>query len=275
MAFCTNCGATVNGAFCPQCGQPAASSGQAQPAAARPPAPVPPPPVPAYAPGGAPPQRKTSPIVWVLIILVGLFVLGGIAVVGAGWFVVHKVKQAGLDPELMQRNPALAMSKLVAAVNPNLKVLDVNERKGVITVREKSTGKVVTLNFDDVKKGHIVVEDKSEGKSATMEFGSTSAKLPAWLPAYPGANVQGTFAVNSGEGEGGTFSFNSKDPPAKIVEFYQDGLKQAGFKITTTATSADSSMLAAEDESTKRNVMVTVGSGSEGSTVNIVFGSKK
>jgi hypothetical protein len=264
MAFCTNCGATVNGAFCPQCGQPAGAATGAAPA-----------PAPGYAPAAGAPKKKTSPIVWILIILVGLFVLGGIAIVGAGLFVVHKVKQAGLDPELMQKNPALAMSKLIATANPNLEVLNVNERRGIITVREKDTGKVVTLNFDDVKKGRIVVQDNSEGKSATMEFGDSSAKLPSWLPAYPGAKVAGTFAVNSGEGEGGSFSFSTRDAPAKIVEFYQDGLKQSGFKINTTATSNDSSMLAAEDESTRRTVMVTVGSGSEGNTVTIVFGSKK
>jgi hypothetical protein len=223
----------------------------------------------------APQARKTSPIVWILLIVVGLFVVGGLAVVGAGLFVVHKVKQAGLDPELMQRNPALAVSKIIVAANPDLEVLNVNERKGVITVREKSTGKVVTLNFDDVKKGRIVVQDDNEGKSATMEFGTSSAKLPSWLPAYPGAKVEGTFAVNSGEGEGGTFAFTTRDAPDKVVEFYQDGLKQAGFKINTTATSNVSSMVAAEDETSKRTVMVSVAPGSSGNTVTIVFGSKK
>src|SRR6266700_1879214 len=109
MAFCTNCGANVTGAFCNQCGTPA--RGQGAPQAMSPPPPGPPP-----APGVAPIARGTSPIVWVLAIVLGLFVLGFIGVVGTGLFVVHKARQAGLDPALMSRNPGLAMAKLITAV---------------------------------------------------------------------------------------------------------------------------------------------------------------
>ena len=210
------------------------------------------------------------------MIVFGLFVLGAISVVGTGLFVFHKAKQAGIDTDLMQKNPGLALSKLVVAANPDLEVLDVNEGKGVITVREKSSGKVVTLNFDDIKRGRIKVESTDEaGKSETVEFGSDSAKLPAWVPKYPGAAVKGTFAGKSGEEEGGMFNFNSKDAPAKIIGFYTDELKGAGYKINTTASTNDTSMLAAEDEANKRTVMVTVTTGSDGSTVNVVYGVKK
>jgi hypothetical protein len=93
MPFCTKCGANVTGAFCTQCGTPAAgAAAQAPPAMAQPYAqPVPP---------GAPPVvvvRKTSPIVWVLIIVLGLFVLGGISVAAFVGFVAHKVHQAGVS----------------------------------------------------------------------------------------------------------------------------------------------------------------------------------
>jgi len=92
MAFCTTCGASVTGAFCNQCGTPVGAAAQGQPAPAAPyrqPA----------GPGAAPGPRKTSPIVWVLVIVLGLFVLGGIATVGVIGFVAHRVHQAGLIPE--------------------------------------------------------------------------------------------------------------------------------------------------------------------------------
>jgi len=105
MPFCTTCGSNVTGTFCSQCGTPAAGAS----------APAPPPIQPAatpysqpYAqptaqpygqpvPPGAPAVvvvRKTSPIVWVLVIVLGLFVLGGIAVAGAVAYFAHKVHQA-------------------------------------------------------------------------------------------------------------------------------------------------------------------------------------
>src|SRR5579859_1703866 len=99
MAFCTNCGANVSGAFCNQCGTPAAASGgQAPPMQAAPP--------PAMAQGGVampppPVARRTSPLVWILIVVLGLFVLGFLGVVGTGFFFAHKLHQAGLDTDLM------------------------------------------------------------------------------------------------------------------------------------------------------------------------------
>jgi len=87
MAFCTKCGTNVTGAFCNQCGTPAAG-------------------VPVAAPGpytqpmaaGAPPvARKTSPVVWILVAILGLFLLGGVAIVGVAAFVTHRARQAGLE----------------------------------------------------------------------------------------------------------------------------------------------------------------------------------
>lgn len=88
MAFCTNCGANVPGAFCSQCGTPVNAGAPAQPAAANQYA------QPAVA--GAMPPRKTSPIVWVLVIVLGFFVLSGVAVMGVVALVAHKVHQAGV-----------------------------------------------------------------------------------------------------------------------------------------------------------------------------------
>ncbi len=101
MAFCTTCGATVVGRFCSGCGSPAAESSQ-----------------PAYTPGvpqpvagppvGVPAARKTSPIVWILIIILGFVVLCGLAVVAGGAFFFHKMKTAGVS--LDSRNGGLSIT---------------------------------------------------------------------------------------------------------------------------------------------------------------------
>ena len=44
-----------------------------------------------------PPARGTSPIVWVLVIVLGLFVLGGLGIAGFIAFVAHRVHQAGVS----------------------------------------------------------------------------------------------------------------------------------------------------------------------------------
>ena len=94
-------------------------------------------------PDSVPVKRKTSPLVWVLIIVLGLFVLGGIVTGGAVMFFLHKARQAGFDAGLIGRNPGLAISKMIAAANPDVEVLSTDDGSGKITMRDKKTGKVV------------------------------------------------------------------------------------------------------------------------------------
>ncbi|MCL5745664.1 MAG: zinc ribbon domain-containing protein [Acidobacteria bacterium] len=290
MGFCTNCGSSVEGRFCVKCGKPV----EAAPAVV---SPVPPP-VSASAPQppASQPRKKTSPLVWVLVAILGFFLLVGIGIIGAGIFVVHKAKQAGLDPTLMQNNPALAFTKLLAATNPNVEVVRVDERKGLITLREKSTGKIVTMDFDAAKKGKITfqeagkppvtMETRGEGESGsfqiksgseTMQFGSGSAaKIPNWVPGYPGANPTNTVSMQGKEGENGSFQFVTRDSASNVAKFYEGALKQDGFRIVLQQTGdKGEGMIMAEDGAKKRSLMVTTGAGSEGTTVNVVFGVKQ
>jgi nitrate reductase NapE component len=229
-------------------------------------------------PGAAPVQRKTSPLVWVLIIVLGLFVLGAIAMVGTGLFIVHKVRQAGFDPELMKQNPGLAITKMIASANPDVDVLSTDEGAGKITVRDRKTGKVVTMTFDDAKQGKFSFSAQGDdGKTASLEIGAGADKLPSWVPAYPGAKVEGTFAINgnSGEGKGGTFGFSTSDAPAKVMSFYQDKCKELGIDIKMTTHTNEGGMILAADESDARTLQVTVGSGSGGTSVGVTYGMKK
>jgi hypothetical protein len=217
-------------------------------------------------------------LVWVLIIVLGLFVLGGIAVVGTGLFIVHKVRQAGLDPELMQRNPGLAVGKMLAAVNPDVEVLNTDEGAGKITIRDKKTGKVVTMTFDDAKRGRFSFSAQGDdGKTASMEFGAGADKVPSWIPAYPGAKVEGTFAINGdgGEGTGGSFGFSTSDAPARVISFYQDKFKELGISVKMTTTTDKGGMIVASDEGGTRTLQVVVGSESGATKVQVIYGLKK
>jgi len=120
--------------------------------------PMPPP------PGYPLPPQKSSALKWILIGVGGFFVVLVLCVVGAGFFVVHKAKQAGLDSDLIKRNPALAIAKMAVAANPNLETVSADEGRQEITIRDKQTGKVTTMSFEDAKKGKFVF--KEDGKEA-------------------------------------------------------------------------------------------------------------
>ena len=230
MPFCTQCGANVTGSFCTQCGTPL-SAAAAAPSAAPPPAaaqPQPPPPPQYYAPPAPPPvqARKTSPIVWVLVIVLGLFVLGGIAIVGVGAYIAHRVHQA----------------------------VRVNDRDGGFSLHTRD----------------------SDGKDATLTFGG-SAKIPSWVPAYPGSegHTKSVLSANSGGTEGGDYTFTTSDDPAKVKAFYSDKCKDLGLKVEADTSTPDGGMIVAADENgDKRSLTITVGGHSGETTVNVIYGRK-
>lgn len=295
MPFCQNCGAQTNEAFCTVCGTPAGARGGSPSDSARSatPAAMPGP----SAPAASAAPRKTSPLIWILAIVVGLFVLTGIAIVGAGIFVVHKAKQAGLDPELMRSNPGLATAKLLAATNPDLQVVSVNEGDGRITVRQKSTGKTMTVTFDQMKQGKITFREEGQDAvtleahgdgqagglqmksgSESLTIGANNATLPAWIPAYPNAKAQSNFSMNGKDGTAASFQFETKDAIKDVLAFYDRGLKNNGFKITSTSTSdtgsSSTGLISATDEANKRTAMVTVSTEPDKTTVSVTYSQK-
>ncbi len=270
MAFCSNCGAQISGAFCGNCGTPVRAAGA--------PAPIPA----AASAAGVPPApvRRTSPLVWVLVVILGLFVLGGAATVGTGLFIAHKVRQAGLDPGLMRRNPGYAVAKMFLGAHPDLEEVSHDDNAGSITVRDRHTGKETTLNFNDIQNGrfHITAEGDN-GETATLDFGGGAAKLPAWVPAYPGSNGKATFSAtgtdNQGAKEGGTFAFSTPDSPAQVLSFYQDKARDAGMKVTVNTTTPQGGMFTAEDEGSHRSLVVVVGRSGPDTTVSVTYGLKE
>jgi hypothetical protein len=282
MAFCQNCGAQVSGAFCNQCGTPAPGVGgpaQAVPAAA-------PPPVmaqqPAMAqPGMMPPPvgpRKTSPLVWILVVVLGIFLLGFIGVVGTGFFVAHKLHQAGIDSDSIRRNPAAVAARLAALANNQVDVVNEDDNAGTITLRDKKTGKTVTMSFDQAKGGKFSFSaEGDDGKTATMEFGG-SGKLPSWVPSYPGSTPQFNVSAHgdgsNGQGEGGNFTFTTDDPAARVLQFYQEKAKDLGMKVNMNTTAGDAGMVIASDDNSHKSLTAIVGVDGGKTTVNVTYGSK-
>ena len=294
MAFCTNCGASVTGAFCNQCGTKvgAAATPSATAAAAQP-VPPPPPAQPKPSPGplsaqpmqpapppppydAAPVRRKTSPIVWVLVAVLGIFVLFGVGLLGMGWFVMHKARQAGIDPDLWRRNPGLAAGKMMAAVNPDLEVVRTDDNAGTLTLRSRRSGKETTISFDQARQGHFTFSAEDDhGKTARVEIGG-AGKPPAWVPVYPGSNP--TYSIkgsgDSGE-EGGNYTFMTNDPASKVMEFYQNKAQEMGLESKVTTNTSDGGMLIATRDGDERSLTVIVGGSASVTTVNLTYARKR
>lgn len=246
-----------------------------------------------------PPEKKSNVWAWVLIGCGTFVVLGIIGVVLGGFFVWNKAKQAGLDPELMEKHPAVATAKLMAALNPDIEVVSIDEEKELITVKDKKTGRVVTVSLDKAKDGRVVFSangeepvsiearaDESKGsldvKSAegSAKFGTNSvSKLPEWLPGYPDAQIEGNYSAETKDGTSGGFHFTTTDSPNKVVKFYEDALKRAGLTVNTNIvqqngkTAGGTAM--AESSNKNRTAYITAAVNAEGSTlITVLFTSK-
>ncbi|MCW5977958.1 MAG: hypothetical protein KIT09_07760 [Bryobacteraceae bacterium] len=223
-----------------------------------------------------PPKKGLSPLVIILIVIGVIVVLGGVLTVAGGLFLVHKVRQAGVDPDLMQRNPALAVTKMLAAVNPDVEVVRVDEGSGKITLRDKKSGKVVAFDFEQIKQGKIsfegeegkvTIEGSAEGEQATLrmhgpegsyQFGA--GKLPAWAPAYPGAAEIQTSSSQTPEGQGATVQCATDDSVEQVMKFYKERLEGSGFQVHTALHGGEGAggMVTGRSSDEKRNATVLI-----------------
>jgi hypothetical protein len=241
-----------------------------------------------------PPGKKSNILIWILGGIVALMV-GVTAMCGlAGYFIMHKAKQAGFDSGLLTTNPAYAAAKMAATMNRDVDTVSTDDSSGTITVRDKKTGKTTTLKFDPDKKTMVVTDEN--GKEATvrvntdgdkgsvevqsadgnMKFGaSASGQMPGWMPVYPGSSPTGTFSTQTKEGSQSSFTFKTQDAAAKVMSYYQDQLKSSGFSINMATNTPQGGMVMAEDIGKTHSLMITASSSSDGTDVSLTAIEKK
>lgn len=248
-------------------------------------------------PASPSPAPKRSIVPWLLGGCAVLVLIIGIFIVGIGYWARYKLKQAGVDPELMKKNPALAMTKMMAAMNPNIEVLSVNDDTKKVTVRDKTTGKTYTINLDDAQKGKFVLQQdgkdavtvtaSGQGDTGTVEFKSADgnvkiggdAKIPTWIPEYPGSQPKGTFSAQSNEGTTGTYAFKTSDSADKVSKFYEDNFKSAGLEVNSNLISQNGKtsggVLTAHDKSDDHTASIVIGTDGLDTNVAVTFKFKK
>lgn len=251
-------------------------------------------------PGGAPPAPQKSSgakiILWIVGIVVGLILISFASCAVLGFYAMHKAKQAGFDSDLMKKNPGLATAKMAVAMSPDTEIVSSDDNAGTITVRDKKTGKVVTMKFDPQKKAMVITDENGKttsmtmtgeganasmemkGPEGTMKIGNSSDKTPDWVPVYPGSSPQGTFSASRGAEQTGSYTFVTKDPADKVISFYGDSLKSGGFAVSNMTSNSDGKvggMVSGEDKGNKRAVVVSLGTENDGTHVNVTFSIKQ
>lgn len=253
--------------------------------------PYPPPPgQPPYPPPGqyqqGQPPKKSKALMWTLIGCGGFLLVGIIAFVAIGFWGYNKAKQAGFDPDLAQRNPALAAAKFAMMNNPDVEFISIDEGKNTITIKDKKSGKVITINAEQAKDGKVVISEdgkekvsiQGDGDKGSVEINTPDGKtkigsnsvdnLPDWLPQYPGVKIEGNYSNETAESSGVGYNFSTSDSLQQVMDFFESRLKAEGFKITKSTSQTngrDSGSVVANDANYKRNIVVNL-STEEGQT---------
>jgi len=222
-------------------------------------------PPPMYAPPAPEGPKKTPIWVWILAAVGGMIVLAIIGISLAGYFLFQKAKEVATNPA--------AAAAIISKLDPNLEVLDVDEEKKIIRVRNKENNEEVTLNLSDILQGKMKISHEGKDGVETFELGG-KVKLPRWLPAYPGAEMKSIGAGRSDkEGSGGLATFETADPPEKIISFYRGALEKESFKAEEGAQVAGASVLIMKTESgNAATITVTPNDGK--SQVTVIYGNK-
>lgn len=219
------------------------------------------------------------------LVIAGVGCLAIIIVIGVvGMMVVQKIyhKVADVAKE-SGGNPAVMVAKLAIAANPDLEIVTTDEAKGVITVREKKTGKTITMPLTDFEKGKITVKD-ADGKTTTLDISESvdgggkmtiqspdgktviaggTTTLPAWVPTYPGAQpVEGSgFSSETPDGVAGMQSSTSTDSITQAKELYESKLKAAGFETHVNSLNSDG----------KETVSISATKDADKTSVNVII----
>jgi hypothetical protein len=237
------------------------------------------------------PKKGLSPLAWVGIGCGVLLVIALIGFLAFGFFVKRQVEKFG-------DNPSLAAAEMIVRLNPELEVVESDREAGTLTIREKATGKTMTVNAEDVEEGRISFETEEgtvtmesseeggtwkmtgkDGEEATFEAGGGAPKdLPSWMPVYPGGTIQGTFDATGPEGRNVSFTVMTKDSPEDVIEFYESKLEEAGLTVEKTTYQADGETggtLTGTSEDQKSTVQLIVGSDAGTTTVIVSLSESK
>jgi hypothetical protein len=158
----------------------------------------------------------------------------------------------------------------LSACNPAEKSYTVKDpqtgEKTKVTVSEKAGDKAVTIKSQD-----------GSGTISVAETGEVPRNLPSYVPAYPGANYQGSFVASSmiassgGPAAGGMVGFSTKDTPEQVIAFYKAAFVKAGLQEAVSGNFGQMQMLSATKEGSEDGAQVMITQADGVTQVQVIY----
>jgi hypothetical protein len=239
--------------------------------------PPPPPPPPAPPPPPPAPAGKSNKTLFIVLgILLGLFLIVGGCVATCTYVVGKKAKEYSKEAG---KNPQFAAISLAASLNPAIEVVSKDPATGIITIKDKESGKIQQIDTNKYSGENIgkamedfskqiqalppikttndsaassaaeeksTSDDSSTRKSEpTISAGRAAAltsatkKLPSFVAVYPGSTTTDCASSTIGTATLGTYEFTTRDSPEKVGAFYEKKVADAGLQVAGNTVGAD------------------------------------
>lgn len=195
-------------------------------------------------------------LAWMGIGCAGIIFIGIVCVMLAGFWGYGKMKT-------FASMPGKTGAELVIRMNHDLEKISENDVTREMTLRVKSTGKLITLKYDDLARGHFPQFVKGD-----------LAKVPSWVPHYPAAaDEAAAMQLEDANQVSGVLTFTTSDSIVAIKKFYEEEAGKLGFgdRRSSCLNIGGTENLSLECSGGKRAVSVSV-AGKSGGLLNVLVG---
>jgi len=237
-------------------------------------------------------EKKGLPVwAWFGIGCAGLLVLVLVVVFALGFFAVRKVKEVAGDFE--NSSPEMVAARLMIKAQPDIEEVSEDEDAGTITIREKKSGKEITVNLKELSEGHFVFDtdeghveiSAGEGNDGGVTISSEKGKMvlgksesyPDWLPIPENLKARGQYMMDDEGGRKGALTLEGELDASKIEAFYEKKLKDDGFEVQKNSFSHEKqsmTVLQAENSEKGRTLTVTIVEDENGPAATVAYQEK-
>ena len=217
-------------------------------------------------------KKGLSPLAWIAIGCGGIVLIGLIVVVAGGLFVAKKASDFVEDA---QKNPAYTYARLIAATNPDIEVVDRDDEKQMVSLKNLKTNEVVTLNLEDLEQGRIswVTAD------GEVKIGANVGDIPSWVPIPPGSEANLNYSATENGEASGMVTYTVDDSVDEVITWYKEKLESDGYQLQShnadMGEQGQTGTLVGVDEESGRRITINAASQEDGSSAgSITFGMK-
>jgi hypothetical protein len=191
-----------------------------------------PPPFPPPSPPSV--QRKgLPPLAWAGI------GCGGIVILSVVIFALGAAKLIKGTMAKLKEHPAKEAAEAVLQEYPDLDKSGTNPEAGTVALSSKANDETVATSYDDIAHGRTLMKDAAG--AMVPVFQGDSAKLPAWVPRYPGATGETSLLHKDEPGRiHGIIVADTTDDVAAVEKFFD---AEAGKLFSISSSSRSSSDL--------------------------------